>query len=110
MSSSMSEALRTLICRTYWPLPSRIRCGSFKPRKRYASAMRIALALTIALAACSSTPTTSRVSTKDAPKLLIDRNWMDRMPETDRDKLFVYRFVPKRMTLTIRPRKKPVPS
>ncbi len=56
--------------------------------------MRIALAFTIALAACSSPPTSSRVSTDDAPKLLIDRNWMDRMPETDRDKLFVYRFVP----------------
>ena len=50
--------------------------------------MRIALALTVALAACSSnTATSSRVSTDDAPKLLIDRNWMDRMPETDRDKL-----------------------
>jgi hypothetical protein len=57
--------------------------------------MRIALALTVALAACSSnSATSSRVSTDDAPKLLIDRNWMDRMPETDRDKLFVYRFVP----------------
>ncbi len=57
-------------------------------------AMRTALALTVALAACSSSSTSSRVSTDDAPKLLIDRNWMDRMPETDRDKLFVYRFVP----------------
>jgi hypothetical protein len=57
-------------------------------------AMRIAMALVLALGACSSDPTSSRVSTDDAPKLLIDRNWMDRMPETDRDKLFVYRFVP----------------
>ncbi len=56
--------------------------------------MRYALALSLALAACSSSPTSSRVSTDDAPKLLIDRNWMDRMPQTDRDHLFVYRFVP----------------
>ena len=26
--------------------------------------------------------------------LLIDRNWIDRMPQTERDKLHVYRFVP----------------
>ena len=25
---------------------------------------------------------------------LLDRNWLDRMPETDRDRLYVYRFVP----------------
>lgn len=56
--------------------------------------MRIAMAFVVTLAACSSTPTSSRVSTEDAGKLLLDRNWLDRMPETDRDKLFVYRFVP----------------
>jgi len=58
--------------------------------------MRTALALVVTLAACSSSsaPTSSRVSDSEAPKLLIDRNWMDRMPETDRDHLFVYRFVP----------------
>ena len=48
-----------------------------------------------ALAACSSNEPPSRaVSSKEAQSLLIDRNWMDRMPETDRDKLYVYRFVP----------------
>jgi hypothetical protein len=48
-----------------------------------------------ALAACSSNEPPSRsLSTKEAQSLLIDRNWMDRMPETDRDKLYVYRFVP----------------
>ncbi|MFN0253767.1 MAG: hypothetical protein ACKV2T_43270 [Kofleriaceae bacterium] len=56
--------------------------------------MRIAMALVLALGACSSSDPSSRVSATDAPKLLIDRNWMDRMPETDRDKLYVYRFVP----------------
>lgn len=47
-----------------------------------------------ALAACSSNESPSRVSSKEAQSLLIDRNWIDRMPETDRDKLYVYRFVP----------------
>ena len=35
-SSSMSEGLRTLMCRTYWPLPSRSPWGSrnAEPRKK----------------------------------------------------------------------------
>ena len=33
-------------------------------------------------------------ATADQRDLLIDRNWIDRMPETQRDKLHVYRFVP----------------
>jgi hypothetical protein len=54
----------------------------------------LTLLLCAALAACSS-PTPSRaVSAEEAGGLLIDRNWLDRMPETDRDRLFVYRFVP----------------
>jgi len=51
------------------------------------------LALAVALAACSS-PKSTQVSAEDARGLLIDRNWLDRMPEGDRDKLHVYRFVP----------------
>ena len=51
------------------------------------------LALAVALAACSS-PKSTQVSAEDARGLLIDRNWLDRMPESDRDKLHVYRFVP----------------
>jgi hypothetical protein len=54
--------------------------------------MRIILLLA-ALAACSS-PGRTTVSTEEAGALLIDRNWLDRMPETERDRLFVYRFVP----------------
>ena len=50
-------------------------------------------ALSSPLAACSSQKST-QVSAEDARDLLIDRNWLDRMPETDRDHLFVYRFVP----------------
>src|SRR5262245_16415763 len=42
----------------------------------------------LAAAACSS-----KSSSVDA-KLLLDRNWLDRMPETERDRLHVYRFVP----------------
>jgi hypothetical protein len=47
------------------------------------------------IAACSSSEPPSRaVSSKEAKTLLIDRNWIDRMPETEKDKLYVYRFVP----------------
>jgi len=57
--------------------------------------MRTMLGLLVvaSLAACSSQKSTE-VSASDARSLLIDRNWLDRMPETDRDKLHVYRFVP----------------
>lgn len=48
-----------------------------------------------AVAACSSAEPPSRaVPASEAKSLLIDRNWIDRMPETEKDKLFVYRFVP----------------
>lgn len=49
--------------------------------------------LAASLAACSSAKSPA-VSTADAKKLLIDRNWIDRMPETQHDQLHVYRFVP----------------
>jgi hypothetical protein len=57
--------------------------------------MRTMLGLLVvaSMAACSS-PTSNQVSASDARSLLIDRNWLDKMPETDRDKLHVYRFVP----------------
>ena len=47
------------------------------------------LFLSLALAACSSPPASTKISGDEAKQLLIDR-----MPETERDKLFVYRFVP----------------
>lgn len=51
--------------------------------------------LLVALVACSSHHKTSQiVDDAEARKLLLDRNWIDRMPETERDKLHVYRFVP----------------
>jgi hypothetical protein len=54
--------------------------------------MRTALVLVIALVACSHKSKT--LDSDEAKQLLIDRNWIDRMPQTDRDKLHVYRFVP----------------
>jgi hypothetical protein len=56
----------------------------------YLSSMRTVLAVLV-LAACSSH---SQISDRDARQLLLDRNWIDRMPQTDRDHLHVYRFVP----------------
>jgi hypothetical protein len=52
------------------------------------------LLLVAALAACSSHKPKQIVGDAEARKLLLDRNWIDRMPETERDKLHVYRFVP----------------
>ncbi|CAN5868152.1 hypothetical protein BH11MYX3_BH11MYX3_37450 [soil metagenome] len=55
----------------------------------------VLLALTT-VGACSSSKTapTQQVSADEAKSLLIDRNWLDTYPETERDKLHVYRFVP----------------
>jgi hypothetical protein len=54
-----------------------------------------ALMLVAVLAACSSKSTSVEVPADEAQKLLIDRNWLDKMPETEKDRLHVYRFVPK---------------
>ncbi|MDQ3365715.1 MAG: hypothetical protein M3680_09845 [Myxococcota bacterium] len=50
----------------------------------------------VALAACSSSssPSSKVLPAEEARTLLLDRNWLDKMPETDRDRLHVYRFVP----------------
>jgi hypothetical protein len=52
------------------------------------------LLLLAAVAACSSSHKGNDVSDGEARRLLLDRNWIDRMPQTERDKLHVYRFVP----------------
>lgn len=52
------------------------------------------LATAASLAACSSSSESSRITGDEARQLLIDRNWLDNMPASDRDHLFVYRFVP----------------
>jgi hypothetical protein len=54
---------------------------------------RTVIVAILALAACSSK--SSRIDGDEARRLLIDRNWLDRWPETERDHLHVYRFVPK---------------
>lgn len=59
--------------------------------------MRTALLLVATLVvACSSSPSsTSRiVDDSEARKLLLDRNWIEHMPESERDRFHVYRFVP----------------
>ena len=58
--------------------------------------MRTMLVLACCSLRCGVLVTARRreVSTDEAKQLLIDRNWLDRMPETERDKLHVYRFVP----------------
>jgi hypothetical protein len=57
--------------------------------------MRTVLLL-VAVAACSSAPSSKSriVDDTEARKLLLDRNWIERMPESERDKFHVYRFVP----------------
>ena len=56
--------------------------------------MRIALVAALLLAACSHKSSQGIVGDAEARKLLLDRNWIDVMPKTERDKLHVYRFVP----------------
>ncbi len=57
--------------------------------------LRFVALSTLAALACSSPSSSSRqVPPDEAARLLIDRNWLDRMPETERDRLHVYRFVP----------------
>lgn len=56
--------------------------------------MRSVLLVAVVLAACSSSHKSNDIPDGEARRLLLDRNWIDRMPETERDKLHVYRFVP----------------
>jgi hypothetical protein len=59
--------------------------------------MRNAALAAVLVAACSSSsdaPRVRHVDDETAARLLIDRNWIDRMPQTARDQLHVYRFVP----------------
>lgn len=62
-------------------------------RMRSLTLCAVALAL---VAACSSSkkPRAQRVSAEQARLLLLDRNWIDEMPQTKHDKLHVFRFVP----------------
>jgi len=52
----------------------------------------LAVGLTASAAACSHKSAT--LDRDEAKQLLIDRNWLDRMPENRDTRLHVYRFVP----------------
>ena len=52
------------------------------------------IVLLLAVGAACSTKSSTSVNPDEAGKLLIDRNWIDRMPQTRDDKIHVYRFVP----------------
>jgi len=53
------------------------------------------VASALVLAACSSKSHDERLSASDARDTLINRNWIDRAPQSKTDRLHVYRFVPK---------------
>ncbi len=55
----------------------------------YSAGMRLLPALLV-IAACSS----STFSGDETKQLLIDRNWLDHMPQHEREQMYVYRFVP----------------
>ena len=59
--------------------------------------MRTAAVALVLLTACSSG--SSKAKTRELPddearKVLLERNWIEHMPETERDHFHVYRFVP----------------
>jgi hypothetical protein len=54
----------------------------------------VAPVLLALVAACGSDPPSTKIADGEAARLLIDRNWIDRMPETHSDRLHVFRFVP----------------
>jgi hypothetical protein len=56
--------------------------------------MRAVLLATLLLAGACSRPATRALPPDEAKQLLINRNWIDKLPEKVDDKLKVYRFVP----------------
>jgi hypothetical protein len=58
--------------------------------------LSMSLSLCAGLAALSgcSKARPAAVPTDEAQRLLLDRNWLDRVPQTPRDRLHVFRFVP----------------
>jgi hypothetical protein len=57
--------------------------------------MRTLLVVALAgLAATACSKSSDPLSASDAGDVLIDRNWIDRVPENTTDRLHVYRFVP----------------
>jgi hypothetical protein len=66
--------------------------------KSIAASTAVALAVSVAMTAssgCSSKSSPSnQVSAEQASQLLLNRNWLDVMPENHTDRLHVFRFVP----------------
>jgi hypothetical protein len=56
--------------------------------------MRRALVIAALLVGACSRPATHALPPEQAKKVLLDRNWLDRVPQKIDDKLHVYRFVP----------------
>ncbi len=54
----------------------------------------LVVALLVVSACSSGEKSSTKLTDAEAQKLLIDRNWLDRMPDTERERLHVYRFVP----------------
>src|SRR3954470_11529441 len=54
----------------------------------------VLLALVTACSSGASHKTSHDLPDGEARKLLIDRNWIEHMPSTERDRFHVYRFVP----------------
>ncbi len=56
----------------------------------------VSLVAAIAAAGCSAKSTSSshHLADSEARDTLIDRNWLDRMPQTQTERLHVYRFTP----------------
>ncbi|MFO0574431.1 MAG: hypothetical protein U1A78_10550 [Polyangia bacterium] len=55
----------------------------------------LGLGLVAVLAAgCSGKAKTAALPPEEAQRLLLDRNWLDRLPESPSDRLHVFRFVP----------------
>ncbi|HVK73606.1 MAG TPA: hypothetical protein VM734_09805 [Kofleriaceae bacterium] len=59
-----------------------------------ALAVSVGLGLGASAGCTSDAPSTRVVDSKDAARLLIDRNWLDTWPQHHDDHLLVYRFVP----------------
>ena len=55
--------------------------------------MRYLVVVALLAGACSK-PATHALPPEQAKKVLLDRNWLDRVPQKVDDKLHVYRFVP----------------
>lgn len=54
----------------------------------------LALVAPLFVGACNKPATSHALPPEQAKKLLLDRNWLDRVPQKVDDKLHVYRFVP----------------